>query len=277
MHRQPPVGNDDEVDENDDANRRDNPGLLHKATALTTILIFGVIMFQYCTHCTYITSQAYSSPSIVLGSSSSRVFDDFREAYQWLNHNTSPSAKIGSWWDYGYQITGMGNRTIIVDNNTRNNTHIACMGLIMASTEEKAYPIMRRLDVNYMLVVFGGLIGYSSDDINKFLWMVRISSGVFPRIQESNYYNGGYKVDNMASKTMKNCMMYKMSYFRYHNIGQAMRGYQGVQGYDRTRQAYIKHKFKLKYLEEAYTTEHWMVRVYRVKEPDEISRYEWAP
>ena len=33
------------------------------------------------------------------------------------------------------------------------------------------------VQVDYVLVVFGGRIGYSSDDINKFLWMVRISSG----------------------------------------------------------------------------------------------------
>lgn len=33
-----------------------------------------------------------------------------------------------SWWDYGYQITAMGNRTVIVDNNTWNNTHIATVG-----------------------------------------------------------------------------------------------------------------------------------------------------
>jgi dolichyl-diphosphooligosaccharide--protein glycosyltransferase len=33
----------------------------------------------------------------------------------------------------------------------------------MASTEEKAYEIMRELDVNYVLVIFGGLTGYSSD------------------------------------------------------------------------------------------------------------------
>lgn len=31
-----------------------------------------------------------------------------------------------------------------------------------------------------MLVIFGGVTGYSSDDINKFLWPVRIGSGVFP-------------------------------------------------------------------------------------------------
>ena len=35
-----------------------------------------------------------------------------------------------SWWDYGYQITAMANRTIIVDNNTWNNTHISRVGQV---------------------------------------------------------------------------------------------------------------------------------------------------
>ena len=72
-----------------------------------------------------------------------------------------------SWWDYGYQITAMGNRTVIVDNNTWNNTHIATVGMAMASEEPEAYEIMRSLDVDYVLVVFGGMTGYASDDINK--------------------------------------------------------------------------------------------------------------
>lgn len=33
----------------------------------------------------------------------------------------------------------------------------------MASPEDKAYEIMRELDVGYVLVIFGGLTGYSSD------------------------------------------------------------------------------------------------------------------
>lgn len=68
-----------------------------------------------------------------------------------------------SWWDYGYQITAMANRTILVDNNTWNNTHISRVGQAMASTEDKAYEIMKELDVDYVLVIFGGLTGYSSD------------------------------------------------------------------------------------------------------------------
>jgi hypothetical protein len=39
-----------------------------------------------------------------------------------------PDAKVASWWDYGYQTTAMANRTVIVDNNTWNNTHIATVG-----------------------------------------------------------------------------------------------------------------------------------------------------
>lgn len=136
-------------------------------------LLVGVfyLLSRYAIHCTWVTSEAYSSPSIVLaarGHNGQRViFDDYREAYFWLRQNTPQDAKIMSWWDYGYQITAMGNRTVIVDNNTWNNTHIATVGRAMSSYEDEAYEIMRSLDVDYVLVVFGGVTGYSSDDINK--------------------------------------------------------------------------------------------------------------
>ena len=42
---------------------------------------------------------------------------------------------------------------------------------------------------------------YPSDDINKFLWMVRIGGGVFPEIKEKDYLgNGNYRVDSGAGK-----------------------------------------------------------------------------
>ncbi len=57
--------------------------------------------------------------------SSRSILDDFREAYYWLRLNTDQHARVMSWWDYGYQIAGMANRTTLVDNNTWNNSHIA--------------------------------------------------------------------------------------------------------------------------------------------------------
>ena len=58
------------------------------------------------------------------------MLDDYREAYYWMRKNTDEHAKFLSWWDYGYQMAGMGNRTVIVDNNTWNNTHIATVGRV---------------------------------------------------------------------------------------------------------------------------------------------------
>lgn len=186
------------------------PFLKNGATAL--LLGAFYLLSRYAIHCTWVTSEAYSSPSIVLAARGAHgqriIFDDYREAYFWIRQNTPSDAKIMSWWDYGYQITAMGNRTVIVDNNTWNNTHIATVGRAMSSYEDEAYEIMRSLDVDYVLVVFGGVTGYSSDDINKFLWMVRIGGGVFPVIKEPDYLvNGEYRVDKGAAPKMLNCLM----------------------------------------------------------------------
>ena len=166
-------------------------------------------------HCTWVTSNAYSSPSVVLASrmpdGSQHIIDDYREAYQWLRQNTPEDAKIMSWWDYGYQIGGMADRPTLVDNNTWNNTHIAAVGKAMSSREEVSYPIMRQHEVDYVLVVFGGLLGYSGDDINKFLWMVRIAEGIWPdEVKERDFFTdrGEYRVDDGATETMKNSLMY---------------------------------------------------------------------
>lgn len=232
----------------------------------------GLLLF-FVVHCTWVTSNAYSSPSVVLASSgpdgSQHIIDDFREAYYWLRQNTAEDAVVMSWWDYGYQIAGMANRTTLVDNNTWNNTHIATVGKAMSSSEEVAYPILRKHDVNYVLIIFGGLIGYSGDDLNKFLWMVRIAQGVWPdEIQEPNYFsNGEYRVDDRASPTMKESLMYKMTYYRFAQL------FGGGQAIDRVRgQNMPLNGPTLDYLEEAFTSENWIVRIYEVKKDDVLGR-----
>lgn len=53
--------------------------------------------------------------------------------------------------------------TTLVDNNTWNNSHIAMVGKAMASNEDDAYTIMQELGVDYVLVIFGGLLGNFDD------------------------------------------------------------------------------------------------------------------
>ncbi|XP_065053854.1 dolichyl-diphosphooligosaccharide--protein glycosyltransferase subunit STT3B-like [Rhopilema esculentum] len=238
-----------------------------------TVMFLLILLMLFAIHCTWVTSNAYSSPSIVLASTnydgSRNILDDFREAYFWLRQNTDESSRVMSWWDYGYQIAGMANRTTMVDNNTWNNSHIALVGKAMSSNETAAYEIMRSLNVDYVLVIFGGVIGYSGDDINKFLWMVRIAEGEHPKdIKESDYFTpqGEFRVDRSGSPTLLNCLMYKLCYYRF---GEMQLDFRAPSGYDRTRNAEIGNKnIKLTHLEEAYTTEHWLVRIYRVKPLD---------
>ena len=112
------------------------PGRTPKARGIfgldTRLLVvfnaLGMLLF-FVLHCTYVTSTAYSSPSVVLASQnpdgSQHIIDDFREAYYWLRQNTPQDAVVMSWWDYGYQIAGMADRPTLVDNNTWNNSQFA--------------------------------------------------------------------------------------------------------------------------------------------------------
>ncbi|EHK98810.1 putative Dolichyl-diphosphooligosaccharide--protein glycosyltransferase subunit stt3 [Glarea lozoyensis 74030] len=237
-------------------------------SALTAYLLLFVL------HCTWVTSNAYSSPSVVLASrmpdGSQHIIDDYREAYQWLRQNTKEDAKIMSWWDYGYQIGGMADRPTLVDNNTWNNTHIATVGKAMSSSEEVSYPIMRQHEVDYVLVVFGGLLGYSGDDINKFLWMVRIAEGIWPEeVKERDFFTdrGEYRVDEGATETMKKSLMYKMSYYNYNTLfppGQCQDRVRGVKMPDQGP--------TLSTMNEAFTSENWIIRIYKVKDLDNVGR-----
>ncbi|PRT57026.1 Dolichyl-diphosphooligosaccharide--protein glycosyltransferase subunit stt3 [Wickerhamiella sorbophila] len=241
---------------------------ISKVVVLVTF--FGYLA-MFVSHSNFVTQSSYSSPSVVLASNmpdgSQFLIDDFREAYYWLRMNTPEDAKVMSWWDYGYQIGGMADRTTLVDNNTWNNTHIATVGKAMACDEETAYPILRQHDVDYILVVFGGLLGFSGDDINKFLWMVRIAEGIWPEeVSEGRYFaRGQYRVDSEATETMKNSLMYKMSYYRFPEVNN---------GADRVRGQRLSPSDAptLNIVDEAFTSQNWLVRIYKVKDLDNLGR-----
>lgn len=112
--------------ENSAHNTKVTKGIFGLDTRLAVLVnTLGLLLF-FVVHCTWVTANAYSSPSVVLASTgpdgSQHIIDDFREAYYWLRQNTAEDAVVMSWWDYGYQIAGMADRTTLVDNNTWNNS-----------------------------------------------------------------------------------------------------------------------------------------------------------
>ena len=105
--------------------------------------------------------------------------------------------------------------------------------------------------------------------IIRFSIQVHIAEGEHPRdIHEPDYFtsSGEYRIDSQASKTMLNCLMYKMSYYRF---GELQVDFRMPSGYDRTRGAEIGRKnFDLTHVREEFTSEHWLVRIYKVKPLD---------
>ena len=123
-------------------------------------------------------SEQLSQPSIMfkarLNNGKEIILDDYREAYWWLKKTTPEDARVMAWWDYGYQIAGIGNRTTIADGNTWNHEHIATLGRILSASEEKAHRIARHL-ADYVLVWAGG----GGDDLAKSPHMARIGNSVY--------------------------------------------------------------------------------------------------
>ena len=101
-------------------------------------------------------------------------------------------------------------------------------------------------------------------------WMVRIGGGEFSGLREEDYSgdDGQYRIDAGASTTMLNSLMYKLSYYRFADAAAAAFG---RKGYDRVRNAEIgESEFSLKYFEEVFTSQHWLMRIYRVRDPSEL-------
>mmetsp|Transcript_11404 Transcript_11404/g.27535 ORF Transcript_11404/g.27535 Transcript_11404/m.27535 type:complete len:851 (-) Transcript_11404:462-3014(-) len=193
-------------------------------------------------------SHALSHPTIIM-KHGDYVIDDYRQAYFWLRDNTPEDARIMAWWDYGYQITGIANRTTIADGNTWNHEHIALLGRILTSPLKDAHRITRHL-ADYVLVWAGG----GGDDVAKSPHLRRIANSVYrglcrePTCRDFGFYRQGEPTPSMEASLLYN--------LHSHNIAD------GVEA-DRNR-------FK-----EVYMSKNGKVRIFKVMSVSKESK-EWV-
>lgn len=119
-----------------------------------------------------------SNPSIIIKArdADNRIIkvDDYREAYWWLRDNTPEDARIMAWWDYGYQIAAIANRTTLADGNTWNHEHIALLGLTLTTDLDEGWEIARHW-ADYVLIWASG----RGDDMAKSPHLARIANSVY--------------------------------------------------------------------------------------------------
>lgn len=168
------------------------PGGGTKLLYSLALLGLFVVPVAYPPNLSWVRS-ADSPPSIVNGAIPYKVvLNDWREAMKWLREDTPENAVIASWWDYGYWITVLGNRTSLADNATINQTRIAQIALAFMSGEKEAYKILKELHANYVLIFIAGqkirtkygmlyLLNGGGDEMKK-QWFIRIAG-----LNESEY------------------------------------------------------------------------------------------
>jgi len=153
----------------------------------------------------------FSGPGLVhearMQNGQSIIVDDKLKGYEWLAKNTPADARVASWWDYGYQITGIGKRTSLADGNTWNHEHIATIGRMLSGPEKKSWNIMRHL-ADYVLVH----AGQQETDLRISTHFARIGSSVFPDIcgeDDPTCTKYGFMANHQPSPMMAQSFVYK--------------------------------------------------------------------
>eukprot|EP01126_Amoeba_proteus_P009083 TRINITY_DN1344_c0_g1_i4.p1 TRINITY_DN1344_c0_g1~~TRINITY_DN1344_c0_g1_i4.p1 ORF type:complete len:509 (+),score=89.55 TRINITY_DN1344_c0_g1_i4:101-1627(+) len=204
---------------------------------LTVLLLAAPIFFR---HCDRLAVQLSNPQILVPGKDKDgkpTIFDDFMQSYWWLRDHTPPDARVMAWWDYGYQINGVANRTTIADGNTWNHEHIALLGKALVSPEKQAWRIARHL-ADYVLIWTTRFAGINGDDLAKMPHIGNIAGSVYPEIPRS-----GYVMDENGnpSELMRQSILYKLS---VHGL--------------------VEPSPNLTYYKEAYTSPNKMVRIYKI-------------
>ena len=100
-------------------------------------------------------------------------------ALAWINSSTPPNSVIIAWWDYGYWIEVVGNRTTVVDNATANGTQISLVAQMFLDNETKAIKIL-----NY----------FKSFDPSRPIYIAVFATGADPSRLYNDPYLSGYQV-----------------------------------------------------------------------------------
>merc|ERR1719321_859887 len=183
---------------------------MRKGMAIFFVLMTYIAARQFWAY-SHIMARNMSHPSIMfkanLRNGETIMVDDYREAYWWLRDNTPEDARVMAWWDYGYQINGVANRTTLADGNTWNHEHIATLGRCLTNPEKKAHNIIRHL-ADYVLVWTGG----GGDDLAKSPHMARIANSVYPDLcpNDPTCSQFGFNQNGQPTEMMASSLLFKL-------------------------------------------------------------------
>ena len=91
-------------------------------------------------------------PVILTGGASGPPTDDWLDALEWIKLNTPENAIIASWWDYGYWITTISERTTLIDNSTLIDSRIKNVAKMLMGAPNDSWNMLKETNADYVLV-----------------------------------------------------------------------------------------------------------------------------
>ena len=96
-------------------------------------------------------------PTIANGGTTFKISTtDWTDSLMWIKNNTPENAVIASWWDYGYWIQTIGERTTLADNSTQDTKIIQKIAKIFLATPDEGWQSLQELEADYFVIFVAG-------------------------------------------------------------------------------------------------------------------------
>jgi len=116
-----------------------------RSKVLMGTLFMGIVVISLAADAALTVAES-NAPNPIITSSSPYTIPNYSwlSAINWIRQNTPTNSVIFSWWDYGYWIEVIGNRTVIDENNTLNGTQIKLMAEMFLNNESFAANVLEK-------------------------------------------------------------------------------------------------------------------------------------
>ena len=143
---------------------------LFKISFVVIVTIIFFIPMTYPVEANWVNVLA-TPQTILNGGTSHPAGNDWLETLEWIKVNTDEDAIIASWWDYGYWITALSERTTLIDNATISTWQIEQIAKIFLSNPDDGWNMLKDWDVDYVLIYVSGE-KYETYDGNQILYVL---------------------------------------------------------------------------------------------------------
>jgi dolichyl-diphosphooligosaccharide--protein glycosyltransferase len=173
-----------------------------EVSAALIIILMVLILFPGNLFVSMGVQMAQSPATIASSSIPVRAqLNDWIQTLAWIRDNLPEDAVVASWWDYGYWLTILGNKTTLVDNATIDTVKIARIAKMFLSSEKEAVKILKEYNVSYVVVFvdfwakypsYGLYISGGYGEENKYYRMVQIANQVYGGYNITEYWQNGF-------------------------------------------------------------------------------------